>query len=167
MRLNSIIWRHMLFAGAYIFSRVCTALRVGGAISLVVILAACGSLWPSAKVNTDELGASAVGQFLRSKFLWEISEDDIARGARELLISSASKSSNSRSAAESIGMHCESLPSTTCRYLGKVAYRFEGLPQGSVHRDKQAIITVHIELLSYTNLNNLTVHKTKTETLGE
>jgi hypothetical protein len=135
-------------------------------ISLSIILVASASLWPSATVNADDLGTSPIGQFLRSKFLWEISEDEIVRGVRELLTSS-SKVSGSRTDAESIGMDCENLPSTTCHYIGKVVYRFEGLPQGSAHRDKQTVLTVQIDLLSYTNFNNLTVRKEKTEVLRE
>ncbi len=133
-------------------------------IGLSIILVACASLWPSATVNADDLGTSPIGQFLRSKFLWEITEDEIVRGVRELLTSSASKVRGSRSDAESIGMDCENLPSTTCRYVGKATYRFEGLPQG---RTKQTIITVSIELSSYMNLNKLAVHKEKTDISGE
>jgi hypothetical protein len=155
-----------LFRPTRISSRMARTLRVVGPLAFVILAPAC-SPWPSARVNTEGLGTSPIGQFLRSNFLWETGEeDDIARGMKQLLVRSGLPGSNARSGIESIGMHCENLPSATCSYVGKVIYRIDGLPQGSAHRNEQTVVTISIEL-SYANLNNLIVHKELVEVPGE
>jgi hypothetical protein len=159
--------RTMSFWPISIFSRRFVTLRIAALLVPTVGLVACDPLWPSAKVNTDELGRNGIGQFLRSKFLWGASENDIARGVRELLVNSVGKDVNSRSDVESTGMRCDHPPSTGCSYRGKVVYQFEGLPKNAAHRNKRIVVTIHINLISYTNLNNLVVHKERIEERGE
>lgn len=157
----------MLFWPISIFSRVFATSRIVALLVPTLGLVACDPLWPSAKVNTDELGRSDIGKFLRSKFLWDASEDDIARGVRELLVNSVGNDVNPRSDVESTGMRCGRPPSTGCSYIGKVVYRFEGLPKNAAGRNKRIVVTIHISLISYTNLNNLVVHKEQIEEQGE
>jgi hypothetical protein len=149
--------------------RVFGVLRIGLPLALVGILAVVGMLafarlsGPSATVSADGLGTSAIGQFLRGHFLWEISEDDVRRGIKELLENSAAKE---RSDIESIGMHCYGPPSTACGYVGTTAYRFGGIPRTSPAYGKQTVITMRIKLLSYTDPNTLVVRK-EVETSAE
>jgi hypothetical protein len=146
-----------------LFSRICRALRVAVPVAFVSIIAAsCDSLWPSATENDRGLGTSVIGEFLRSSARWNLQRDDeIGRGIRELLPNPLS-----RSDVESIGMHCDSPPSTTCSYLGKVVFRPHGMPQNSVHRGMQIVTTINIRV-SYADLNSLTVRKEEVETAAE
>jgi hypothetical protein len=96
-----------------------------------------------------------------------MNEEDITGGIKDILASSVSRGGDARSAAESAGMRRDSVPSTTCNYVGKAIYRFGGLPKDSEHRNRQTIITVYIKLSSYTDLNSLIVRKEEIEVQTE
>jgi hypothetical protein len=141
--------------------RISKILRLTAPLLLISILAAsCEWLWqwPSAKVNYD-VGDSIIGQFLITKNLWSMNEEDIARGIKDILAISVSREGDARSAVESAGLRCDSLPSTTCNYMGNAVYRFFGVQKDTQYWNKQIVITVSIKLLSYTDLNNVIVRK--------
>jgi hypothetical protein len=143
-------------------SQLSKILRLGGPLVLTSILAAsCHWPWPGITENYDGLDRSAIGQFLIEN--WNSREDTIARGIKDILATSISGKHDPRSAVESIGMHCDSLPSTTCNYVGSVAFWFDGLPKNSPHRSKKTIVTVYIKLSSYANLNSVIVRKEEVE----
>jgi hypothetical protein len=145
------------------FSQIYEALWIGISLMFVSIpIASCDPLRPSAMENSDELGTSVIGEYLKSGGRWNLQrEDNIRLGIRDLLANPTS-----RSDVEAIGMHCESAPSTICSYVGKVVFRLYGLPQHSVHEGKQFVTTIFIKL-SYADLNSLTVRKEEVETLAE
>jgi hypothetical protein len=143
-----------------LLSQILKAARFAGPLVFISILAAsCDSLWPSVTVNDDGLGTSIIGRFLSEKVLWNMTEEDITRGIKDILASSASRKGNVRSAVELVGMRCDNPPSTTCNYIGKAVYQLHGLPKDSPHRNKRTVVTVYLSLSSYADPSGLTVHK--------
>jgi translation elongation factor EF-1beta len=149
-------------------SRISKTLQLAAPLVFTSMVTASCSLWPSITVNYDGLGESIIGRFLMEKVPWNVEkEDDIARGIKSILANSISKGGDVRSAVESTGMRCDSVPSTTCNYIGNVVFWLHGLPKNSPHRNKKTIVTIYVKLQSYAELSSLIVRKEEAETTAE
>jgi hypothetical protein len=126
-----------------------------------LFLCACDQLGPSATVNKEGLGDSAIGQYLREKLEWNTKEEDLRQGIEELMAASP-KSADPNADAASLGLNCQAL-GRKCIYTGNVVYRFNGVPADSPHRGKQDTILIRVEIASYPNPETLTVRRELSE----
>jgi hypothetical protein len=94
-------------------------------------------------LNTDGLGSSPIGNFLR-KDQWNSSDVDIKRGIAGLISERSSKKGISRDDAESLGARCEPAPSTECTYSGEMWFRIGPLPHDSPQYGKRTIVKMQV-----------------------
>src|SRR5690349_8871297 len=98
---------------------------IAGAVS------GCSGLWswPDIRMvqNTDDLGTSPIGNYLRDEST-DHTEAGLKARIAEFIMAQVSAQGLSRKQAEALGMQCAQAPSTECTYSGSRWYRIERLP---------------------------------------
>lgn len=141
-----------------------SALRIALLLALSGIVSGCWSSWPwpGRTENTDGIGNSVIGNYMRDAWHnsgWDsLSGDDaLKQGIIELIKKSPGKGTT-RQSAESLGAHCAPAPSTECKYVGEAWYVSHGLPTTSAYYEKKAIVTIEVSF-SYLKPQDLVVRR--------
>ena len=121
--------------------------RIVGLLAIAGTLSGCASFWswpfPRIVQNTEGLGTSPIGKFLR-KASTNHTEDGLKAATVEFIKAETFGKRLSRNEAEALGMQCAPAPSTECTYSGELWYRLEGLAPSSPHYGKRTIENIDV-----------------------
>ena len=133
---------------------------IAALLAIAVLVSGCSgwSSWPWPRIveNTDGLGTSPMGDFLR-EVSWESTEDGMTRHVAKFINEQTTANGISRKDAESLGMQCAPAPSTECRYSGEMWSRIERIPPEAPHYGKRTIKNIDVRF-SYLKPQSLVVH---------
>jgi hypothetical protein len=135
-------------------------MRVAGLLALAAMTSGCSLWswpWPHETENTEGLGASPIGNFIRKDS--GDRTDGLKSAIVEFVKQQTSAKGVSRKDAESLGMRCAPAPSTDCTYSGEFWSRTDrGLPSDSPHYGKRTI--EHIDVgFSYLKPHEVVVQR--------
>ena len=117
-------------------------LRIVGSSAIACVLSGCHAGfwswagWPSIVENTDGLGTSPIGDYVRER---SGQIDDLKLLIIDFVKEQTSARGVSRKDAESLGMQCAPAPGTECTYSGEYWYREYGHRRESPHYGKRII----------------------------